>query len=330
LDNYVLNEPRASHYHLSGWRDLIARTFGHETYCIQARLGTGEVCGLLPLVRLRSAMFGDFLISMPFVNYGGAVASDEGTETDLMEHAALLAAELGVSHIEFRDVTQRREHHAVRTDKVAMIRTLPKRADELWHDLGSKVRAQVRRPSREGAVLVQGGRELLSDFYQVFARNMRDLGTPVYGISFFAAILDHFPDTTSITVVRMKGQPVAAALLLKDRMRMEVPWAASLREHNAYGVNMLLYWSLLEKGVHTGCREFDFGRSTRESGTWRFKRQWGAQERQFFWHYWLAPNRSLPGLRTDNPRFALAIRLWQRLPLGIANFLGPHIVKSLP
>jgi FemAB-related protein (PEP-CTERM system-associated) len=330
LDAYARTNARTSHYHLSGWRQLVEEVFGHATYCVQARDGAGQVCGLLPLVRLRSRMFGDYMVSVPYVNYGGAIAADTHIERQLMDSAASLAAELGVSHVEFRDVAKRDGPYVLRTDKVVMVRELPADVDELWREVGAKVRAQVRRPSREGAVVVRGGGELLGDFYQVFARNMRDLGTPVYGREFFSAILRRFPAATSLTVVRLAGRPVAAAFLLRDRSRIEVPWASSLREHNASGVNMLLYWSLLEQAVQSGCREFDFGRSSRDSGTWRFKKQWGAQERPLYWHYWLAPGRPIPGLRTDNPKFALAIRLWQRLPVAVANLIGPSIVKNLP
>jgi FemAB-related protein (PEP-CTERM system-associated) len=330
LDDYVLAEPRASHYHLSGWRHLVGEVFGHETWCLRARGRDGTINGVLPLVRLRSRLFGDFLVSMPYFNHGGAIGSSDEVESRLMREATGLAADLGVRHVEFRDSRRREGEYLVREDKVRMVLPLPGTTEELWRDVGSKVRAQVKRPLREGAGVVRGGPELLPEFYQVFARNMRDLGTPVYGRRFFTSILVRFPEAASVTVVRLRDRPVAAALLLHHRETLEVPWASSLREYNGVGANMLLYWALLEQAVGAGCREFDFGRSSREGGTWRFKKQWGAEERPLFWHYWVAPGQGMPGLRTDNPKFALAIRAWQRLPLAIANRLGPLIVKNLP
>jgi serine/alanine adding enzyme len=131
-------------------------------------------------------------------------------------------------------------------------------------------------------------------------------------------------------VIRVAGHPAAAAFLLQGPQRMEIPWASSLRTYNRIGVNMLLYWEALKFSIARGCRVFDFGRSSIGSGTYRFKQQWGAQPRQLYWHYWLRTGNQPPALNPDNPRFRLAIRMWQRLPLAIANRLGPPIVRNLP
>ncbi|MCK9529705.1 MAG: FemAB family PEP-CTERM system-associated protein [Gammaproteobacteria bacterium] len=330
LDGFVQGHARGSIYHLNGWRRLAAVLFGHEAFCLMARKETGELTGILPLVRLKSRLFGNYMVSMPYVNYGGALADDPRVEETLMCAAAELAGLKGCSHVEFRDTFPRGPEWALRTDKVAMVLALPETGRALWSAIGGKCRAQVRRPMREGADVLHGGRELLTEFYAVFARNMRDLGTPVYPRRFFAQVMDMMGEAASISVVRLGGRPVAAALLLRDRLRMEVPWASSLRASNALGTNMLLYWSLLERAVEAGCTEFDFGRSSVGSGTWRFKKQWGAEERQLYWHYWLAPGQSVPALNPANPRYGLAVAFWKRLPLPFANLLGPHIVKSLP
>ncbi len=330
LDGFVQAHARGSIYHLNGWRRLATALFGHEALCLMARKEGGEITGMLPLVRLESRLFGNYMVSMPFVNYGGALANDPLVEETLMGAAAELAGQRGCSHVEFRDTFPRGPEWALRTDKVAMVLPLPETARALWSAIGGKCRAQVRRPMREGASVVHGGKEMLAEFYAVFARNMRDLGTPVYPRRFFSEVMDTMGEAASVSVVRLSGRPVAAALLLRDRLRMEVPWASSLRASNGLGTNMLLYWSLLERAVEAGCTEFDFGRSSVGSGTWRFKKQWGAEERQLYWHYWLAPGKSVPALNPGNPRYRLAVAFWKRLPLMFANLLGPHIVKSLP
>jgi FemAB-related protein (PEP-CTERM system-associated) len=236
---------------------------------------------------------------------------------------------LGASHAEFRDDIARKELPA-RTDKVNMILLLPESPEALWQSFTPKLRAQIRRPQQEDPQVLQGGAALLDDFYSVFSRNMRDLGTPVYGKNFFRTILETFPQSCYIVVIRHSDRPVAAGFLIGHRDTLEIPWASSLREVNRLSMNMLLYQEALKLAIARGYRQFDFGRSSRDSGTYRFKQQWGAQPRELHWHYWLADDSELPALNPDNPRYALAIRLWQRLPLQIANALGPRIVKNLP
>ena len=170
----------------------------------------------------------------------------------------------------------------------------------------------------------------MDDFYAVFSRNMRDLGTPVYGKQFFRNILDAFPAQCRLMIVHLNNRPVAAGFLIGHRSTLEIPWASTLRDVNHLGMNMLLYWAVLKFGVKQDYSQFDFGRSSRDSGTFRFKQQWGACPRQLYWHYWLNNNEELPALNPDNPKYALAINLWRRLPLSVTEWLGPSIVKNLP
>jgi serine/alanine adding enzyme len=329
-DGYVGAHPASSIYHLHAWRELIEEQFGHGGYYWVARDVVGRVRGILPLVRLRSRLFGDYQVSMPYFNYGGVLADSPQIEAQMLEQAALEGARLGVSHIEFRDTRRRELGWPVREDKVAMELKLPADPDVLWRAIGTKVRAQVKRPLREGVTVASGGEELLDDFYRVFSRNMRDLGTPVYPRRFFEAILGRFPHNCFIVSVNRAGRPAAAAFLIGWRDRLEIPWASSLREFNRLGVNMLLYWEVLRQAIERGYGRFDFGRSSSDSGTYRFKRQWGAQPVPLYWHYWLAPGRQMPNLTPANPKYRAAIRLWQSLPVPVANLLGPQLSKNLP
>jgi serine/alanine adding enzyme len=329
-DAFVAAHPQASLYHHAAWGRLIEELFGHEHHYWCAREG-GRIVGVLPLTRLKSRLFGDYMVSLPYVNYGGALADSDGVASRLMQAAADAADQAGSSHVEFRDSEPREAQWSARTDKVAMELELPEDSDALWKQVGSKVRAQVRRPLKEKDVEVAtGGVELVEPFYQVFSRNMRDLGTPVYPRRLFERISEEFPQQARIVLVRYQGAPVAAGLLLQYRDRMEIPWASSLQEFNRLGFNMLMYWKALCAAIDAGCRIFDFGRSSADSGTYRFKKQWGAKPRQLYWHYWLADGRPLPNLTPNNPKYRLAIRAWQRLPVPVANLLGPHIVRNLP
>jgi serine/alanine adding enzyme len=329
-DAFAQSHERGTVYHLTHWRNLFNDVFGHDTYYLYARQKSGEIVGILPLVRLQSWLFGNFLVSMPHVNYGGAIGTDPDVENALMGEAHAIGCRLGCGHIEFRDTLHREGSWAVRTDKVIVELALPQSPKNLWSALGSKVRAQIRRPTKEGMRVVRGGKELLGDFYKVFARNMRDLGTPVYPLGLFARVLDTFPNSATIIAVKRGNQAVAAGLLLGFGNRLEIPWASSLVDFNRFGVNMLLYWEALTFAIETGYKIFDFGRSTRESGTYRFKVQWGGTEKQLYWHYWLRKRHDIPQLTPSSPRYKLAVEVWRRLPIFLANRLGPMIVKNLP
>lgn len=329
-DRFVSSAAGATLYHRFAWRRVITSVFGHETLYLAARRMDDALEGVLPLVRLKSLLFGDYLVSLPFFNYGGVLARSPAARHALLDAAIAQASGLGSRHVELRHREPLGERWQVRTDKVAMLLPLPADPAELWGALSSKVRAQVRRPSKEGAVCEIGGREQLRDFYAVFSRNMRDLGTPVYPLRFFESIAATMPDRASIAVVRLANKPVAAAFLLEHAGAMEIPWASSLRSVNGLGVNMLLYWSVLEQAIRRGCRTFDFGRSSVDSGTYRFKKQWGAQPLQLYWHYWVRDAGEMPRLRPDNPKYRLAIAAWRRLPVRVANWIGPCLIKNLP
>jgi serine/alanine adding enzyme len=326
---YVLKHPAASLYHRAEWRELIRRTFGHTAYYFTARDKSHNIIGILPLIRLKSRIFGDFMVSMPYFNFGGAIADHPVIERQLMETANTQAAGLGVVHIEYRDVIER-EALPVRTEKVNMILELPESIENLWKGFSSKLRSQIKRPQRERPEILVGGKAYLEDFYEVFSRNMRDLGTPVYGKAFFSNILDCFTQQSTIIHIRLHGKPVAAALLLGHRDTLEIPWASTIREVNHLSMNMLLYWEVLKFAVTGRYKYFDFGRSSKDSGTYRFKQQWGAQPQQLHWHYWLKDRQEMPSLNPENPRYAMAIKVWQHLPLQFTNWLGPKIVGNLP
>jgi FemAB-related protein (PEP-CTERM system-associated) len=214
--------------------------------------------------------------------------------------------------------------------KVSVHLNLPLTVEDLWRDtFRGKLRSQIRRPAKEGMTSRTGLSEL-DAFYTVFSRNMRDLGTPVYSRRFFAEVFAAFPDTTRVFLVDSGDLTVAGAITLSWRDTIENPWASSLREYRPLAPNTLMYWRMVEHAIKTGHTTFDFGRSTPGEGTFQFKQQWGAEPSPLHWEYVLADGRSLPNLSPSNPKYRAAIGLWTRLPLAIANRLGPHIVRSIP
>lgn len=320
----------AESYQPYEWRKVFERVFGHRCFYLIARNLSGGVSGVLPLVQLKSVLFGNFLVSVPCFNYGGTLADNDSVRGELIREAWAVAEKLGASHVELRHRAQVSVDLPFRDDKVSMQLSLPTSTDELWQGFSSKLRAQIRRPTKAGAICDEGGIELLNDFYAVFSRNMRDLGTPVFPKNLFRDMCDSFPDSTRIFVVRLHDKPCAAGITYGFRDRLEIPSASSLREHNRESVNMLLYWKVLQYAIRQRYRIFDFGRSTVNAGTYRFKKQWGAEPVQLHWHYCLRPGADVPSLSPDNPKFRLATNIWRRLPIGVANVLGPRIVRYLP
>lgn len=328
-DAFVERHPNASVYHLSGWRAVIQKSFGHDCPYLVAKR-SGLVVGVMPLVRMQSRLFGHFMVSMPYFNYGGALSNDIATDQALTRQAIELASAAGCRHIEWRESAQRTGLPA-RTDKANMWLDLPADAETLWQRLGSKLRAQVKKAQASGLTYETGGLSLLDEFYRVFSTNMRDLGTPVYGKNFFEVILREAPGQPVLVIGRTAhGQAVSAALLLRHGSRMEVPWASTLRKANALNANMGLYWHMLCHACQASCSVFDFGRSSLDAPTYRFKKQWGAKPVQLHWNYWLPEGAELPKLNPDNPKFKLAILIWQRLPVFLTKLIGPSIVRQLP
>jgi FemAB-related protein (PEP-CTERM system-associated) len=292
----------------------------------------GRTIGRLPLAFVRSRIFGRFLVSLPFINTGGVVAADDAVARQLVDQAVALADKLDVRYLELRH--ERPIEHPRLTgrneSKVHMRLRLPATADELWQHLKAKVRNQVRKgESQPGAEAHWGRQELLDEFYDIFSHNMRDLGTPTFGKPLFKAILDEFSNEAELCVVRHGLRPVAAAVLVHGDGTTAVPNAGSLRRYNATNANMLMYWKLLERAVQRGSRVFDFGRSTIDSNTFRFKRQWGAEPYPAVWQYYVRRG-TIGDLRPDNPKFRLAIQAWRRMPLALSRWIGPSIACRIP
>lgn len=324
-DGFVSSHPGSTGYHEWGWREVFLRAFGHESIYLSARRG-GRIAGVLPLVHIDSRIFGRTLTSLPFLNYGGVVADDDAAAQQLFEAAAQVARERRCTHVELRHVARRFADAPARQHKVAMLLRL---VSPVWDGLDRKVRNQVRKAQKSGLKAERGGAELLDEFYTVFARNMRDLGTPVYSRRLFEEVLGTFPERTALHVVRLEGRAVAAGLTYRTAGAVEVPWASSVRDYNSLCPNHLLYWSVIEAAVQGGCDTLDFGRSTPGEGTYRFKEQWGAQPVALHWEYALLDGATLPNVSPSNPKYRMVIETWKRLPLPLANGLGPHIVRFI-
>jgi len=301
---------------------------GHECHYLVAQDEQGVWRGVLPIVRVRG-LLGHFLVSMPFLNDGGPLG-DEVAQRRLVEHAVREGGRLGTSLVEFR--TRQEISGPVTTSrrKITVRLELPDSVEALWErTFRAKLRSQIRRPSKDGMV-TRSGPDQLGAFYEVFARNMRDLGTPVLSRRFFERIAAAFPDDVLFAVVYTAGGiPVAGGCGFRWRDEFEVTWASSLREYNPSSPNMLLYSTLMEESIARGVRQFNFGRCTPGGPTHRFKQQWGGVDVDLPWAFW--SRTAATGTPTpDRPMFRVATAVWSKLPMTIANGLGPMLARQLP
>jgi FemAB-related protein (PEP-CTERM system-associated) len=304
---------------------VFRRAFSHEPVYLIARDGS-QVTGVLPLVYMKSFLFGRALTSLPFLNYGGVVAADDDAREALLRVAAVVAHKRNCRHVELRHTMRQYPDLPCRQHKVAMRLGV---AEGLWDRLDRKVRNQIRKSEKAGLTGVVGGAGLLGEFYTVFARNMRDLGTPVQTRRFFDEVATTFSDRVRVHIVRLNATPVAASITYRTGDVVEVPWASSIRDYNALCPNHALYWQMISQAIADGCHTFDFGRSTPGEGTFKFKEQWGAAPLPLHWEYQLLSG-GVPDHGPRNPKFRLAIETWKKLPLRVATFAGPWICRAIP
>lgn len=329
-DTYVGGHPTASGYQTTGWRRVIARVYGYPGHYLYAEQD-GQVVGVLPLAHIRTLVTGNVLVSLPFTTYGGISADSPAVAGELLEAATGLARRLGARRLELRHVEQAPVELPSKTHRVTMWLDLPPSEDALWKAFRTELRTDIRRRLKDGLEVRVGGREEVESFYRVFVANMRDLGTPPYAKAFFSTILAEWPGSSWVATCYHRGAPVASGFLLGFRGTLEIPWASSLASAKRLRPNMLLYWECLRHAIGQGFTRFDFGRSAPGGGTFDFKRQWGARAVPLYWQYWLArPGDAVPSRDPGDPRFALAIRAWQRLPLAVTRVLGPRLVRYFP
>jgi FemAB-related protein (PEP-CTERM system-associated) len=352
-DAFVDQHPAGAFCHLWSVHDAIHRAYRHPVIRLAAfrqpaGLSAGalpaRMAGILPMVHIRHRLLGNSLVSLPFLDFGGSLSERPVVDQALVEAARRIGARLGARRLEIR----RRQLPAdiggeaagswtapdalVRTHKVRMVLSLPRSSGELMRSFKSKLRSQITKAMREGLTIESGSLELLERFYDVFAVNMRDLGSPVHSKGFIAALLSAFPDRGRVFLVRRANMPLAAGIVFGFKDTVINPWASSLRAYSRMNPNMLLYWGMLQDACDRGFQWFDFGRSTPGEGTYRFKEQWGARPAACPWEIIALDGRAVGKGESlaDAPLFRLAGKSWQRLPVWLTRLIGPPIRKFIP
>lgn len=328
-NSFVDATPEASFYHRYEWREINRASFGHQSTYLATVEGE-KITGVLPLVRVKSALFGSIGCSMPFVNYGGPVAANAAAEAALMREAVRVADDWRVSYLELRSRRYLGDAHPSADHKVSMTIDLNPDPDVLWAGFKTGHRQDIRRAYKNGLTAKVGGLDLLDDFYAILSTSWRDLGTPIYRKSYFASIIAAFPGAVRVLVVYAGDKPVATAFDGVHAGTVEGMWLGMLNEHRKDGVGYVIYWELIKNACENGYRSFHLGRSTAQSGGETFKKKWNAQGLQLHWHYILRARRDLPQLNVQNPKYQAAINAWRRLPLPVTQAIGPFVARCIP
>ena len=319
-----------SFYHLYDWKDVNEQCLGHHCEYLASQDAEGAITGVLPLVLVKSRIFGRILCSMPFMNYGGPVAATPQAADELIRHAMLRTEALDADYLELRCPVALETTMAVSTRKISMIVPLVEDADALFNSFSQKHRKNIRRAQKNNLEVRKGGLDLLDNFFATLELSWRSLGTPMYSRSYFERILKTFPDNTSIYSCDLAGKPVAVAMIGHFNGVVEGMWAGARQELRHLDANYVLYWEMLRDACQAGHKLFHLGRSTSHSGAEQFKSKWNAEVRQLYWYFHRPDGGPMPQLNVDNPKYQLAIAAWRRLPLPATRLIGPRLARLIP
>lgn len=325
-DTFVDRCPEATFFHYSGWHRVIRQAFGHEPYYLYAeRSGTLE--GIVPLVHLKSWLFGNALISLPFCVYGGIAAQSDEARVALDGAARSLAERLGVDYLEYRNRDRSVPDLMTKDLYVTFRKELYADPEENMRAIPRKQRAVVRKGIKAG--LKSEWDDDLDRFYTAYAQSVRNLGTPVFSKDYFRILKDVFRDRADILTVTHDGRAVSSVMSFYFRDEVLPYYGGGTQEARQLKANDFMYWELMRRSCERGIRIFDYGRSKIDSGSWSFKKNWGFVPEPLYYQYHLVKARALPDVSPRNPKYRLFISAWKRLPVTLTNILGPMIARSL-
>ena len=332
-DAFVAAHPDGTFFHRAGWRRAIEQAFGHRThYLLTERDGT--LTGVLPLVNVRSLLFGNTLISVPFCVYGGPLAADRESFTALVEAATVLLSRTRASALEFRPLAEPPPGWlddaawTVRDDLYVTFRKPIEADDEAnLKAIPRKQRAVVRKGIERGLTAAVG--RDTDGLHRIYAESVRNLGTPVFARRYFRILADIFGPDMDVLTVRNGTDDVAAVMNFYWRDEVLPYYGGGTTAARACHANDFMYWEVMRHAAARGCRLFDFGRSKAGTGSFAFKKNWGFTPAPLRYRFRLAPGASVPDHNPLNPKYRLFIAAWKRLPLPVANLLGPHIVRGV-
>lgn len=325
-DAFVLAENAGTFFHRFGWRNVLERAFGHRTHYLWA-LRDNTVEGVLPLAQVRSLFFGNALISTPFCVYGGVVARTPEARRALEDAACALATDLGVDYLEMRNVGVQRPDWPAKPLYVTFRKPIHADNERNLAEIPRKQRAMVRKGIDAGL-----GTEIEHDarrLYDAYSESLRNLGTPVFARRYLDILAEEFGTDCEIQTVMSGSEPVASVMSFYFRDEVLPYYGGGTPAARSCAGNDFMYWALMRRAAERGVRVFDFGRSKRDSGSYRFKKHWGFPEAPLAYEYFLVKARKVPDLSPVNPKYRLMVNSWKRLPVPVTRLIGPPLARYL-
>ncbi len=326
-DAYVQRAPAATFFHRAGWQTVLERSFGHRTHYLYAQEG-GAIVGILPLAQVRSALFGHSLSSLPFCVYGGIVADSQEAAAALRAEACQLADRLKVGALELRNVSPSNSGWPVKELYYTFRKAIEDTDDANLMAIPNRQRAMIRKGIAEG--LQSEWDDATERLYRVYAESVRNLGTPVFSAKYLRILREVFGQDCSVLMITHQGQDVAGVMNFYFRDEV-LPYygGSTAAARGIKGVNHFMYWELMRRSREQGYKLFDFGRSKAGTGPFDFKKNFGFEPRPLPYEYFLVKSPGVPDVNPLNPKYRLMVQTWQRLPLPVANLLGPPLARNL-
>lgn len=326
-DNYVLNHPGGSLFHLTAWKKTIEKTFGHSSSYLIAE-EHNKICGIFPIFEIKSLLFGHSFISVPFAEIGGPLADNAAVENELINEGSKIAESANAQYLEFRN---RKKIPGFKTKSLYynFRKEIFQDHDENLKAIPRKSRAMVRNAIKKG-LGSETGHHLLPQFYKILALNYHRLGTPIFPKKFFKNFLTEYKENADILLVKTKEGELAAAVLFFIYKEQMIPYyAGSDFTFRQLGPNDFMYWELMKHAVEKGCKIFDYGRSKEGTGSFSFKKHWGFNPEPLAYQYHLVTLDDIPNLSPANPKYRKKIQIWQKMPLVLTKLIGPFIARNL-
>jgi FemAB-related protein (PEP-CTERM system-associated) len=326
-DEFVISAcPEATFFHRAGWQTVIERAMGHKTWFLYAE-SEGVIQGVLPLAEISSVLFGHSLSSLPFCVYGGIAAISESAREVLDRAAQALASRLKVDYLEYRNLKTFHSQWPVKDLYVTFRKEMAPDAEENMQAIPRKQRAMVRKGIKAGLDSILD--DDIERFFSAYSGSVHRLGTPVFSKKYFQLLKQTFGQDCELMIITKDGRTICGVMSFYFRDEVLPYYGGGTAEAREVAGNDFMYWELMRRTCERGYKTFDFGRSKRNTGSFDFKRNWGFEPQPLHYEYQLHRASAVPDHNPLNPKYRMFINAWQKLPLPVANLIGPHIVRNL-
>ena len=325
-NDYVTSNENGTFFHLAQWQQVIEKAFGHKTYFYYAK-DSENIVGVLPLGHVKSFLFGNNLMSMPFTVYGGAIADSDEIRKKLEQQACDLAEKLKVDSLELRERKVNNPDWPTKELYVTFRKDISDDDEENMKAIPRKQRAMVRKGIK--AELKSEVDDNIDRFFDAYSHSVWRLGTPVFSKKYFQTLKDVFKDKCDVVTITKDDEVVASVMNFYFRDEVLPYYGGGKDSARAYAGNDFMYWEVMRRAVEKGCKVFDFGRSKEGTGAYSFKKNWGFTPEPLPYQYYLVTADKVPEINPNNPKYKLFIDLWKKMPVGLSRFIGPMISKNL-